>query len=124
MSELLLATWPYGTLPHSVAAAAAAAATAAAATQHHQQRVTAVAHCQAKSHDMQWKRFIVICLCDVGVSCTCSFLNHAGCCYRCDYPAAIKNRPILTAARNKFESCQQMNDAVTATLTTGTAQWQ
>lgn len=39
--------------------------------------------------------------------------------HECDYPAAIKDRPILTAAKNKFESCQQMNDAVTATLTTG-----
>lgn len=39
--------------------------------------------------------------------------------HECDYPAAIRDRPILTGAKNPFISCEQMNDAVTATLSTG-----
>ena len=39
--------------------------------------------------------------------------------HECDYPAAIKDRPILTGAKNPFVSCEQMNAAVTATLQTG-----
>lgn len=39
--------------------------------------------------------------------------------HECDYPAAIRDRAILTGAKNPFISCEQMNAAVTATLTTG-----
>eukprot|EP00879_Flechtneria_rotunda_P017308 GHRR01018132.1.p1 GENE.GHRR01018132.1~~GHRR01018132.1.p1 ORF type:complete len:251 (+),score=99.96 GHRR01018132.1:251-1003(+) len=39
--------------------------------------------------------------------------------HECDYPPNIRDRAILTGAKNKFESCQQMNDAVDATLSTG-----
>lgn len=46
-------------------------------------------------------------------------IHLPACLCRCDFPPEIKDRPVLTAAKNKFESCQQMNDAVTATLTTG-----
>jgi hypothetical protein len=43
----------------------------------------------------------------------------AGRSHECDYPAAIRDRPILTGAKNPFVSCEQMNAAVTATLGTG-----
>lgn len=39
--------------------------------------------------------------------------------HECDYPPEIKDRPILTGAKNPFVSCEQMNAAVTATLQTG-----
>lgn len=39
--------------------------------------------------------------------------------HECDYPPSIRDRPILTAAKNKFESMSQMNDAVTASLGAG-----
>jgi iron complex transport system substrate-binding protein len=39
--------------------------------------------------------------------------------HECDYPKAITDRTILTAAVNKFESCKQMNDAVSASLDKG-----
>lgn len=39
--------------------------------------------------------------------------------HECDYPPAIRDRAILTGAKNPFVSCEQMNAAVTATLNTG-----
>jgi ABC-type Fe3+-hydroxamate transport system substrate-binding protein len=39
--------------------------------------------------------------------------------HECDYPPSIRDRPILTAAKNKFQSMSQMNDAVTASLGAG-----
>lgn len=32
--------------------------------------------------------------------------------HECDWPPGVRDRPILTAARTKFESSQQMHDAV------------
>lgn len=39
--------------------------------------------------------------------------------HECDYPPSIRDRPVLTGAKNPFVSCEQMNAAVTATLGTG-----
>ena len=39
--------------------------------------------------------------------------------HECDYPAFVQKHPILTSAKNKFESCSQMNDAVCTSLSAG-----
>ena len=39
--------------------------------------------------------------------------------HECDYPGYVQKRPILTSAKNKFESCSQMNDAVCSSLSAG-----
>lgn len=39
--------------------------------------------------------------------------------HECDFPSYVTNRPILTAAKNAFESCAQMNDAVCKSLSAG-----
>ena len=39
--------------------------------------------------------------------------------HECDYPPFVLSRPILTAAKNKFESCSQMNEAVCNSLQAG-----
>lgn len=39
--------------------------------------------------------------------------------HECDWPPAVRDRPVLTGAKNPFKSCSEMNDAVVATLQTG-----
>ena len=39
--------------------------------------------------------------------------------HECDYPVYVQKRPVLTSAKNKFESCSQMNDAVCSSLSAG-----
>ena len=39
--------------------------------------------------------------------------------HECDFPDCVRGLPVLTAAKTKFESSQQMHDAVVATLTKG-----
>jgi len=39
--------------------------------------------------------------------------------HECDWPPAICDRPVLTAARTPFENSQQMHNAVCATLSKG-----
>lgn len=39
--------------------------------------------------------------------------------HECDYPTYVQRHPILTSAKNKFESCAQMNDAVCTSLSAG-----
>ena len=39
--------------------------------------------------------------------------------HECDFPPYVTSRPILTAAKNKFESCAQMNEAVCQSLAAG-----
>lgn len=39
--------------------------------------------------------------------------------HECDYPAYVQKHPILTSAKNKFESCAQMNEAVCTSLAAG-----
>ena len=39
--------------------------------------------------------------------------------HECDYPPFVLSRPVLTAAKNEFESCSQMNEAVCNSLQAG-----
>lgn len=39
--------------------------------------------------------------------------------HECDFPAYVTSRPVLTAAKNAFESCAQMNEAVCTSLAAG-----
>lgn len=39
--------------------------------------------------------------------------------HECDYPPYVTKHPILTSAKNKFESCAQMNEAVGTSLASG-----
>jgi hypothetical protein len=39
--------------------------------------------------------------------------------HECDHPPYVTRHPILTSAKNKFESCSQMNEAVGSSLAVG-----
>lgn len=39
--------------------------------------------------------------------------------HECDHPPYVLKHPVLTSAKNKFESCSQMNDAVCSSLSAG-----
>jgi len=39
--------------------------------------------------------------------------------HECDHPPYVTRHPILTSAKNKFESCAQMNEAVGTSLASG-----
>lgn len=39
--------------------------------------------------------------------------------HECDYPVYVQKHPVLTSAKNKFESCSQMNEAVCTSLSAG-----